>query len=68
METASLPDTVFMSVFSRMLPRSGVLSLKRGLNPRLIILFKVDLIVVSILLEMVDRKQRRQVTANEQLE
>lgn len=28
-----------MSVFSRMFPRTGVLSLKRGLNPRLIIIF-----------------------------
>lgn len=110
-----------MSVFSRMFPRSGVLSLKRGLNPRLIILITtltvlltaivivaweqvlrppyfawvesrypgqenadyrykleqrvehvfismtVDLIVVSILLTIVDRKQRRLVAAHEQL-
>lgn len=28
-----------MSVFSRMFPRTGLLSLRRGLNPRLIILF-----------------------------
>ena len=110
-----------MSVFSRMFPRTGVLSLKRGLNFRLIILITaltvlltgivivvweqalrppyfawverrypgaenadyrykleqrvehvfismtVDLIVVSILLAIVDRKQRRLVAAHEQL-
>ena len=110
-----------MSVFSRMFPRSGVLSLKRGLNPRLIILFTaltvlltasiilawerilrppyyawvarnypgvenaenrykleqrgehffismaVDIVVVSLLLAIVGRKQQRLIAVNEQL-
>lgn len=110
-----------MRVFSKMFPRAGVLSLKRGLNPRLIILFTVltivltatvivaweqvlrppyfawveqrypgtenadyrykleqrvehvfismtvDLIVVSLLLAIVSRKQERLIAANEQL-
>lgn len=110
-----------MNVFSNMYPRAGVLSLKRGLNPRLIILFTVltimltaivivaweqvlrppyfawverkypgaenadyrykleqrvehvvismtvDLIVVSLLLAIVSRKQERLIVANEQL-
>ena len=110
-----------MSVFSRMFPRSGVLSLKRGLNPRLIILFTaltvlltasiifawerilrppyyawvarnypgvenadnrykleqrgehffismaVDIVVVSLLLAIVGRKQERLIAVNEQL-
>ncbi len=110
-----------MSVFSKAFPRSGVLSLKRGLNPRLIIIFTlltvlltasvillwervlrppyyhwvarnypgaqnaehrykleqrgehffismaVDVIVVSMLLAIVGRKQERLVAANEQL-
>ena len=110
-----------MSVFSKVFPLSGVLSLKRGLNPRLIIVFtvltilltaivivgweqvlrppyfawvernypgaqnadyrykleqrvehvfismSVDLIVVSLLLAVVGRKQERLIAANEQL-
>jgi len=110
-----------MSVFSKLFPRSGVLSLKRGLNLRLITLFTVltilltaiviaawekvlrppyftwverkypgaenadyrykleqrvehvvismtvDLIVVSLLLAIVSRKQERLIEANEQL-
>jgi signal transduction histidine kinase len=110
-----------MSVFSKLFPRSGLLSLKRGLNPRLIIAFTVltvlltgvvivaweqvlrppyfawvernypgpenadyrykleqrvehvvismtvDLIVVSLLLAIVSRKQERLIAANEQL-
>ncbi|HXQ69083.1 MAG TPA: ATP-binding protein [Pyrinomonadaceae bacterium] len=110
-----------MSVFSKVFPLSGILSLKRGLNPRLIIIFAgltilltgivifgweqvlrppyfawvernypgtqnadyrykleqrvehvfismtVDLIVVSLLLAIVGRKQERLLAANEQL-
>lgn len=110
-----------MSVFSKVFPLSGLLSLKRGLNPRLIIVFtvltilltgivivgweqvlrppyfawvernypgrqnadyrykleqrvehvfismSVDLIVVSLLLAVVGRKQERLIAANEQL-
>lgn len=110
-----------MSVFSRMFPRAGLLSLKRGLNPRLIILFTtltvlltasiifawerilrppyyawvarnypgvenaenrykleqrgehffismaVDVVVVSLLLAIVGRKQERLIAVNEQL-
>jgi hypothetical protein len=110
-----------MSVFSKLFPRSGLLSLKRGLNPRLIIIFTVltmvltaivivgwekllrppyfawvernypgaenatfrnkleqrvehvfismtvDLIVVSLLLAIVSRKQERLIAVNEQL-
>jgi signal transduction histidine kinase len=110
-----------MSVFSKLFPRSGFLALKRGLNPRLIIIFTVltivltgivivgwekvlrppyfawvernypgaenatfrykleqrvehvfismtvDLIVVSLLLAIVSRKQERLIAVNEQL-
>ena len=110
-----------MSVFSKMFPRSGVTSLKRGLTPRLVVTFTlltvlltasmillwervlrppyydwvarnypgtqnaenrykleqrgehffismaVDLIVVSMLLAIVSRKQQRLMAANEQL-
>jgi signal transduction histidine kinase len=110
-----------MSVFSKLFPRSGLHSLKRGLNPRLIIVFTVltigltaivivgwekvlrppyfawvernypgaenaafrykleqrvehvfismtvDLIVVSLLLAIVSRKQERLIAVNEQL-
>lgn len=110
-----------MSVFSKVFPRAGLLSIKRGLNPRLIIVFTaltilltalviigweqvlrppyfawverkypgaenadyrykleqrvehvfismtVDLIVVSLLLAIVSRKQQRLIAANEQL-
>ena len=110
-----------MSVFSKIFPRSGLVSLKRGLNPRLIIIFTVltmaltalvivgwetvlrppyfawvernypgpenanfrykleqrvehvfismtvDLIVVSLLLAIVSRKQERLIAVNEQL-
>jgi two-component system, NtrC family, sensor histidine kinase HydH len=110
-----------MSVFSKLVPRSGLLSLKRGLNLRLVIIFTVltivltaivivgwetvlrppyfawvernypgaenatfrykleqrvehvfismtvDLIVVSLLLAIVSRKQERLIAVNEQL-
>ena len=110
-----------MNVLSRMFPRAGLLSLKRGLNPRLIILFTaltllltasiifawervlrppyyawvarnypgvenaenrykleqrgehffismaVDVVVVTLLLAIVSRKQERLIVANEQL-
>lgn len=36
-----------MSVFSKVFPRSGVLSLKRGLNPRLILIFTVLTILLT---------------------
>ena len=36
-----------MSVFTTMFPRSGLLSLKRGLNPRLIILFTVLTVLLT---------------------
>ena len=111
-----------MSVFAKLFPRAGILSLRRGLNPRLIILFTaltvlltasvilawerilrppyyawvarnypgvenaekrykleqrgehffismaVDVIVVSMLLAIVGRKQERLIAANQQLE
>jgi signal transduction histidine kinase len=36
-----------MSVFSKVIPRSGILSLKRGLNPRLLLIFTVLTIVLT---------------------